>query len=382
MSEFSYQAQNPTGRVNDAATRHEAPPVELADYVKPGKGVKQDDVIFFATQMAVMVDTGVPLTEALDAIGDQSTNPGMQALIREVSEDVKGGTELSASLDKHPRIFGNLFVALMKASEASGTMGGMLQRVSEYLEEQRKIRKKVKGAMTYPICMLSFCVLVVIGLLVFILPRFEKIYGSKGAVLPVPTQILLAISHALTGYWYVILGCLGAVIAAAIWYVRTPAGRAVLDRLRISIPLIGPMYRKACLSRSLQTLATMLSSGVPVLESLEITAKVAGNEYYRQVWLDLAESTKEGSSLAEQLYRSDLVPATVTQMIDAGERSGRLPMVMDRVAKFCEDDLKARIQALTSLIEPAMIITMGIIVGGVAMALLLPVFSLSKVVAK
>ncbi|MCY2927727.1 MAG: type II secretion system F family protein, partial [Planctomycetota bacterium] len=283
---------------------------------------------------------------------------------------------------KYPAVFNNLFVALVKASEASGTMGRMLQRVSEYLEEEHKIRKKVIGAMTYPLCMLGFCVLVVVGLLVFIMPRFEKIYASKGSALPLPTQILMTVSHTLTDYWYAVLGGVVAAVVGAWWYLRTPAGRILMDQIRIGMPLLGKMYRKACLARSLRTMATMTTSGVPVLDGLEITARVAGNFAYSRMWREMADGVREGQSLAGQLFEKPLVPATVSQMIDAGERTGRMSQVMDRVAKFCEDDLRNSIESLTSLIEPAMIIMMGGVIGGIAMALLLPVFSISKVMAK
>ncbi|MEI7835577.1 MAG: type II secretion system F family protein [Planctomycetota bacterium] len=348
----------------------------------PGKGVKREDVIFFATQLAVMVDTGVPLTDALGAIGSQSPNLGLRALAKELAEDVRGGVEFSVALEKYPAIFNNLFVALVKASEASGTMGRMLQRVSEYLEEEHKIRKKVVGAMMYPLCMLGFCVLVVVGILVFIMPRFEKIYSSKGSALPLPTQVLMTVSHALTNYWYAVLGGVVAASVAGYWYLRTPAGRIMMDQLRINMPLLGKMYRKACLARSLRTMATMTTSGVPVLEGLEITARVAGNYAYSKMWRNMSDGVREGQSLAGQLFQERLVPATISQMIDAGERTGRMSLVMDRVAKFCEDDLRNSIESLTSLIEPAMIIIMGGVIGGIAMALLLPVFSISKVMAK
>jgi type IV pilus assembly protein PilC len=368
-----------------ARARAAHPPGEAdleMQFATPGKGVRGDDVIFFATQLAVMVDTGVPLTDALDAIGEQSGNPGLRALVRELAGDVKGGTEFSAALEKYPRIFNNLFVALVRASEASGTMGRMLQRVSEHLEEQRKIRKKVKSAMTYPLCMLGFCVVVVVSLLVFILPRFEKIYASKGSALPAPTQVLMTVSHTLTGYWYAFLaGAIGAIVGTYS-YVRTPRGRILLDRIRIRMPLLGPMYCKACLARSLRTMATMTTAGVPVLDGLQITARVSGSHSYEQMWLDVADGVREGVSLSQQLFDQELVPRTVAQMIDAGERTGKLSMVMDRVARFCEDDLRTSIDTLTSMIEPVMIIVMGLVIGSIAIALLLPVFSLSKVMAR
>jgi len=229
--------------------------------------------------------------------------------------------------------------------------------------------------------MLSFCVLVVIGLLVFILPRFEKIYAGKGAILPLPTRFLLALSHGLTAYWpLVLLGAVGAALGLH-FYLRSEAGKAMVDLVRIRMPVLGGMFRKAYLARSFRTMATMVSGGVGLLEGLEITAQVAGNRYYAGVWQSVAEQAKEGSSLSQELSAHSLVPRTISQMVAAGEKSGQLARVMDRIADFCEEDVKVAVKSITSLIEPAMIILMGLIIGGIAMALLLPVFSMSKVVA-
>jgi len=341
--------------------------------------VKKDDVIFFAAQLAVMVDTGVPLSEALDMIGSQTEHAGMKKLLAEVSEDVRGGVEFSAALAKHPKQFDTLFVSLMRASEASGTMGPMLQRVSDYMEEQRKTRKRIKGAMIYPACMLGFCLVIIICLLVFVLPKFEKIYAGKKAVLPAPTRFLLGISHAFTDYWMFILG--GAIIGVGglIWYVKTPAGRAALDTFRLRMPIMGGMFRKACLARSLRCLSTMVSTGVSMIEGLDITSRVSGNRHFKAVWDKVSDGVQEGSNISQGLMDSPLIPGNVCQMISAGEKSGKLDMVMDRVARFCEDDLKVAVKAITDMIEPAMIIIMGLIVGGIAMALLLPVFKMSKI---
>jgi len=345
------------------------------------KRIKRDEIIFFANQLAVMVDTGVNLTEALDAIAEQSEAPSVKAVVRELSDEVKGGTEFSAALAKHPKVFNGLFVALMRASEASGTMGEMLQRISEYMTQEREIRKRIKGAMTYPACMLIFCVLVVTGMLVFVLPRFQKIYAGKRAVLPLPTRALLGLSSAIVTYWPFLLVALAGLGVILYLYVRSPAGRLLAHRIRISIPLIGPMYRKAYLARSLRTMGAMMSSGVGVLEGLEITAQATGNEVYAGIWRDLAERVKEGATISESLYDCRRIPRTISQMLEAGERTGKLGLVMNRVAKFCEDDLKISVKTVTSLIEPIMIVVMGFIIGGIAMALLLPIFSISKVMA-
>jgi type IV pilus assembly protein PilC len=343
------------------------------------KKVKQDDVIFFAAQLAVMVDTGVPLSEGLDMIAAETEHTGMKKLLGEISDDVKGGVEFSSALEKHPKHFDTLFVSLMKASEISGTMGPMLQRVSDYMEEQRKTRKRIKGAMVYPSCMLGFCVIIIVCLLVFVLPKFEKIYAGKKAILPAPTRFLLGISHGITDYWPYILGALVVGAVSLRMYVKTPGGQMALDTFRIKMPIMGGMFRKACLARSLRCLSTMVSTGVNMIEGLDITSRVSGNRHYKAVWDHVADGVKEGSSVSDGLVDSPLVPGNVCQMISAGEKSGKMGMVMDRVARFCEDDLKVAVKAITDMIEPAMIIIMGLIVGGIAMALLMPVFKMSKV---
>lgn len=401
MPRFNYQVRDAAGRslagVMTAGSLEEAsrllrldgqtvvdvrPVNEKFTGERSSRRIRTDEVIFFCTQLAVMVDTGVPLCEALDSICQQTKHEAFRAVLEDISDHVKAGMEFSAALQRHPKVFGRLFIAMMQASEAAGRMGHMLTLVSEYLADQRDIRKRLKGAMIYPVCMLVFCVVVVAALLGFVLPRFEKIYASKNAMLPAPTRVLLAVSHAFTTYWPITLTVIAAVVAGTWYYLRTPRGRIFLDRVRISMPIIGPMYRKAYLARSLRTMATMVTTGVAMLEGLSITAEVAGNHFYRNVWLSVAERVKQGNTLTSELAETSIIPPTVTQMIDAGERSGQLGRVMNRVAGFCEDDLKTAIKAATQLIEPLMIIVMGLLVGGIAIALLLPVFSLSKVVAQ
>ena len=401
MPTFAYQARDQQGRVDTGEiTAHDANEANMMLH-NSGKNVlslegqvgvarrqgtlkkiKTDDVIFFANQIAVMVDTGVPLSEALDAIAESTDHSGLKVVVADLSEQVKGGVEFSTALSRYPKVFSDLFVSLVKASEMSGTMGHMLQRISAYLADMRETRKQITGAMVYPSCMLGFCLLVVVGLLVFILPRFESIYSGKGALLPAPTRILLGLSRGLINNWLMILGGLAVSIVGGIAYFRSDSGKQTKDKLMISMPIIGPMVKKACLAKSLRTMATMVTSGVAMLQGLEITARVSGNFFYKRVWDGLAERVRDGSALAAPLFECDLIPRTTAQMIDAGERTGQLGNVMDRVAEFCEKDMKTAIKAVTSLIEPVMIIVMGIIVGGVAMALLLPIFKMSKMMSQ
>jgi len=345
-----------------------------------GARVTRDEVIFLASQLAVMVETGVTLPEALDAIADQTQEPALKEVVEDLSMQVKGGVSFSGALKRHPRAFSPLLVALMRASEVSGTMGTMLHRACAYLSQERHTIKQIKGAMIYPICMLCFCTLVVIGLLIFILPRFEKIYAGKGAILPAPTRVMLSVSHGLVDYWYVALALVAILTVGAIFYFRSDRGRCFLDTFRIRMPVMGRMYRKAYLARSLRTMSTMISTGVSLLEGLEITADVVGNHHYAEIWKAVSEQAREGCAVSEELAKHPLIPCTVTRMIAAGERSGQLAHVMDRVAEFCEADVRTAIKSVTSLVEPAMIVIMGLIIGGIAMALLLPVFTMSRLV--
>ena len=401
MVSYTYQVRDGSGqlstgtiRARNADAAHDAlsdqgkdvvglsPAPTLAVGQKKPKKVRQDDIIFFANQLAVMVDAGVPLSESLDSIGQSTEHAGLQALIADLSEQVKGGFEFSTALQRHAKVFGELFISLVRASEVSGTMGPMLQRAGVYMAEARDTRKQVKGALIYPVSMLVFCVLVVVGLLVFILPRFESIYSGKGKLLPAPTRILMSASRGIIEYWPFILVGLAGAITGIVMYGRTDAGRRTKDWILIKMPVLGPMSRKAALARSLRTMSTMVTTGVSMLEGLEITARVAGNIFYNEIWTGLAARVREGSTLAQPLFEVPLIPRPIAQMIDAGERTGKLGHVMDRVATFCEDDLKIAIKAVTSMIEPIMIIVMGIIVGGVAMALLLPIFKMSKMMSQ
>lgn len=356
--------------------------VEAARKIVPDKvRVKRDDVIFFANQLAVMVDTGVPLSDAIDSITENSQQEKFKAVVEGVGEQVKSGVEFSAALGKYPRVFDRLFVAMVKASEASGTMGTMLQRVAKYLEKQRAVRRQVTGAMAYPMAMLGFCVLVVVAMLVFVMPRFAKIYEGKAAALPLPTRVLLSISDGLRDHYLIVLAVLATAVTGVYYLLSKPEGKILWDRIRLKLPILGPMYRKACLARSLRTLSTMLSTGVSMLDSLEIAAEVSGNIQFDAAWRGFQDRLKEGASLSEEMHQSPMMPPTVVQMVSAGERTGQLGLVLDRVAGFCEEDLDTAIRTATSFIEPLMIIVMGLIVGGLSMALLLPVFSLSKIVA-
>lgn len=343
--------------------------------------ISKDEVINFTLQLSVMVDTGVPLSDALTALAEQSSSPNFTAVVRQILSDVQSGKDFSSSLERYPKIFPRYYVSLVKASEVSGTMGRMLRRLSDYLISQREIVKKVRGAMIYPAFMFVMCISTTIFLLTQVLPKFTAIFASRKAALPVPTQILISVSRSLTDYWFGWIGGTLAAVALIIWFLSTRTGRRSFDWLKLNVPIFGGMFHKLYLSRSLQTLSTMLDSGVQVLDSLAIVRDVAGNSYYAELWDDIRKKIQTGQQFSEPLLRSKLVPRSISQMIASGEKTGELPSVMARVSSFLEEDLRNAIKTATQFIEPVMIGIMGLIIGGVAIAMLLPILTISRVMA-
>ena len=343
-----------------------------------GRRIKTDDVVFFASQMAVMVDTGVALTEALGAIIEQTTSPAFKTTLEKVLADVESGMPFSDALAKHPRAFKSLFVNLVRASEASGKLGPMLQRVAEYMLGQRETRRKVAGAMIYPAFLLFMSIGVTVFLMTFLMPRFTGIYAGKEDVLPTPTKMLIALSNWLTGHWPLCVSVIGASILGVILYARMPQGVRTAHWLLLRIPLVGRMMHKTYLTRSLRTLGTLIESGVAMLDAVGITRNVSGNVYFEDMWDEVSRHVQVGEQLSKPLFACPLMPRGVTQMISAGERSGHLPLVLERVSVFLERDLEQAIKRMTNMIEPIMIVIMGAIVGSVAIALLLPILTISR----
>jgi type IV pilus assembly protein PilC len=344
-----------------------------------GKRVKEQDVIIFASQMAVMVDTGVPLSESLRGVIEQSDSPGFKSVIQRVLADVEAGTPLSTALAKHPKAFKPLFVNLVAASEASGKLGPMLDRAAGYLAGQRETRKKIVGAMIYPAFLMCMSVGVVLFLLTYLMPRFTGIYKGKEHLLPKPTKILMVVSNWLADYWMWWGSIVAILLLGSILFLRSSAGRRPWDWLLLHIPLIGKMMHKACLVRSLRTLGTLIESGVPMLEAVSITRAVVGNRFYQDMWDAVDQRVQQGEQLSAPLVDTAFIPSSVTQMVRAGETSGKLPEVLDRISTFMERDLDQAIKRVTQMIEPLMILVMGGTVGSIVIALLLPIFTISKI---
>lgn len=346
------------------------------------KRIRSDDVIFFISQMAVMVDTGVSITDALDGIIEQCESAGFKKVLQDVLADVETGMHFSDALARHPHVFKPLVVNLVRASEASGKLGTMLHRCAEYLLNQRETRRKVVGAMVYPAFLMVFSLSVAIFLLTFLMPRYTAIYAGKEQVLPTPTKLLINFADGVSTYWMPIVGGMVGVLLLIVLYVRTARGTRSVHWFMLHSPLIGRMFHKALLTRSLRTLGTLIEAGVAMLDAVTITGNVAGNAYFKDMWNEVNSRVEQGEQLSRPLFGYSLMPRGVTQMISAGERSGHLPLVLDRVSDFLDRDLDQAVRRVTSMIEPIMIVFMGGLVGSIAIALLLPIFTLSRVMGK
>ncbi len=345
------------------------------------KRVKQDDVIAFCQQLAVMLETGVSLSESLEALMQQTKQKEFRDVLEGIHNDVCGGDALSTALARRKRVFPRIVVSLVRASELSGTLPMMLERVASYLVRERKTIREVKGAMTYPMIM-GFTAIVVTSLIVtFVLPRFAKIYDIRSASLPIPTKILMSISDGLLGTWmYWVPAFVVSLIASILWH-KTPSGRSFFDWLKLRTPVIGPMFSQLYTTRASRTLSTLLAAGVGILDAIGICRDVTNNVHFDRMWSDMENNVRNGGGLTDAVFESDYVPSYVASMMASGERSGKLPSVMDRVASFTDEELEARVKKVSSMIEPLMILVMGGIVGGVAIAMLLPIFSMSKVIS-
>jgi type IV pilus assembly protein PilC len=345
------------------------------------KRVKREDVIAFCQQLSVMLETGVPLTEALDAFCSQAPRKEFRDVLLVLRDDILNGEKFSFAMAKWPRVFPSLIVSLMKASEASGTMAMMLGRVGDYLAKERKTAKQIKGAMSYPVFMMATGLAMTVFLMAFVLPKFAKIYQMRSATLPTPTRVLLGISDFVVTQYLVygpVLVVLG--IATAI-FVNRPRGKQCCDWLRLNMPLLRRMYGQLYITRAARTMATLLSSGVNLLDIIAICRGVTSNHYYDLLWNSMESGVRDGKQMSESVFACRYIPKNVASMINSGERSGRLSEVMERIAAFSEEELDAAVKQVTAYIEPIMIMFMGVVVGGVAMALLLPIFSMSKVMS-
>lgn len=344
--------------------------------------VKLQDMIIFTRQLATMLSAGIPLLECLEILAEQTEDMGFKAVIDQMVEDVRSGSDFSQALGKHPRCFTNIYVNMIKAGEASGQLDEILVRLAEYQEATAALRAKIRGAMTYPSVSLVLIFSITIFLLVFIIPKFQEIFTGMSIELPRPTRIVLAVSSFMTNQWYVwVFGAVGFFFGVTA-YGKTPGGRRQIDWFKLRVPIFGPLFKKVSISRFARTFATLIQSGVPILGALEIVAQTAGNKVIEDAVIEAATSVRQGDTLANPLSKSGVFPPMVTRMISIGEKSGALESLLEKISEFYDQQVSSTVEQLTSLIEPIMIGVMGVVVGGMVLAIFLPIFELTKKVGK
>jgi len=343
-------------------------------------GPSRKDILHFTNQLAVMVRAGISLQDSLGSIAEQSDSQKFRAVVNDVRNRIEAGQSFSQALAEHSQVFSNLYINMVAAAEVSGSLSDMLQKLAEYLDQEAETRSQVRGAMVYPIIIAVMAVSVTIFLLCFVLPRFTAIFAGKEHLLPRPTQLLMASSAFLRSYWLFILPAVGASIWGFWYFINTDGGRQWWDKAKLSIPLIKTLCRSLYITRSLHTMGVLTKAGVPILNTISITAQIAGNVLYKRMWLNVYEEVRQGKKIAFGLSRYSLMPSNVVQMIRSGEDSGNISDVLRDVSSFYARELKTVIKTVTSMIEPIMILVMGVLVGFIAMSIILPIFKMSSIV--
>jgi type II secretory pathway component PulF len=343
-------------------------------------GPSRKDILHFTSQLAVMVRAGISLQDALEGISEQCDNQKFKTVIRDLRMRIEEGNSFSQALAEHPQIFSNLYINMVAAAEASGSLSDMLQKLAEYLDQEAETRSQVKSAMVYPVIIAVMAVSVTIFLLCFVLPRFTAIFKGKEHLLPGPTILLMTLSAFVRHWWYLIIPAIGAAVWAFWYFINTPVGRVWWDKTKLVLPLIRTLCRSLYITRSLHTMGVLTRAGVPILNTISITAHISGNAMYKEMWLGVYEEVRQGKKIASSLSRYTLMPSSVVQMIRSGEESGNMADVLRDISSFYGRELKAVIKAVTSMIEPIMIVVMGFMVGFIAMSIILPIFKMSSLV--
>ena len=344
------------------------------------KKVKLEDLVIFSRQLATMVEAGITLVSVLDILSQQIENKGFSMVIAKLRDDVETGSSFSQALAKHPKIFSQLYINLVKAGESSGMLDEILNRVAGYLEKTASLQRKVKTAMVYPIAVISIAMGITTFLLVKVVPTFQGIFDMLGGSLPLPTLILIGISN-FVRHW-LLLGIIGIVILgiALARYIKTEQGRFMFDSFMLKLPIFGDIIRKVSVAKFSRTLSTLVKSGVPILSSLDIVAKTAGNKIVERAVEQSRQAVREGKNLAEPLSKSPVFPPMVVRMISVGEQAGELEKMLTKIADFYDEQVDAAVSGLTSMIEPLIILFLGVVVGGIVLAIFMPIFKITEII--
>jgi len=350
---------------------------------KLGRKVKTPELLVFTRQLSTIVSAGLPLLQGLDILAEQTEDANFAAIIQNIAQDVENGETFSDTLRHFPNAFPDIYVSMVRAGEAGGDLDGVLLQLADYLESAEELKRRIKSAMTYPVVAFSMIVLIAAGLIVWVVPQFAHIFASIGGTLPAPTRVLIAISNLLRSWRaLVVLGGFVALILAVKLYAKTESGRYNVDALKLRLPVFGQLLRKVAISRFARTLSTLTRSGVPILQALEIVERTSGNEVFAKAIRESGNSVQSGETLSDPLARSQQFPAMVTRMIGVGEKAGALETMLQKISDFYDSEVRATVDSLTSLIEPLLIMMMGLVVGGIVIALFMPILMLSSLVSQ
>jgi len=345
-----------------------------------GKKVQQRSIAIFTRQLATMIDAGLPLVQSLEILASQQDNKIFKGILREIREDVEGGSTFAGALKKHPGVFNDLYTNLVVAGEEGGILDNILNRLANYIEKAEALKKKVKSALVYPSVIITVAVAVVMILMIFVIPVFEQMFSSAGQNLPLPTLIVVMISKFVRKYVFIVVPALILGFFLLRKYHQTESGKILMDRFLLKAPVFGELFRKIAVARFSRTLGTLVSSGVPILDGLNIVSKTAGNKVIETAILNARASIREGETIAEPLGRSNIFPPMVIQMISVGESTGALDSMLTKIAEFYEDEVDVAVGNLTSMLEPLLMIFLGVVIGGVVIAMYLPIFQMASAV--
>ncbi|HWP70207.1 MAG TPA: type II secretion system F family protein [Gemmatimonadaceae bacterium] len=396
MPAFTYTARNAAGELKTATVeaanaqdvvaqlrRQRMTVVKVDENAKPKKisgSIKMRDIVIFTRQFSTMINAGLPLVQALDILAKQTENKVLAAATRDIVFDVESGHTVADALAKHPKAFSELYVNMVAAGEAGGILDTILMRLATFMEKNDALVRKVKGAMIYPGVIMSVAVIAISVLLIFVIPVFQNMFAGVGMALPLPTRVVIAASNFLRGYWWAVLaaGVGGSFMFKR--YYASSSGKLVIDRLMLRIPVLGDVLRKSAVSRFTRTLGTLISSGVSILDGLEITAKTAGNRVIQDAIMQSRASIAGGDTIAAPLQKSQVFPPMVISMIAVGEQTGGLDEMLSKIADFYDEEVDAAVSNLLSLLEPIMIVFLGVVVGGMVVAMYLPIFDMINAV--
>jgi type IV pilus assembly protein PilC len=396
MPAFTYTARTAAGELRtatvEAATaqdvvsqlrRQRMTVVKVDENAKPKKirgTIKMRDIVIFTRQFSTMINAGLPLVQALDILAKQTENKVLAASTRDIVFDVESGHTVADALAKHPKAFSDLYVNMVAAGEAGGILDTILMRLAVFMEKNDALIRKVKGAMIYPGVIMSVAVIAIAVLLIFVIPVFQSMFEGVGMALPLPTRVVIGASDFLRGYWWAVMGGMGIGVWLFRRYYATSSGKLVVDRAMLRFPVLGDVLRKSAVSRFTRTLGTLISSGVSILDGLEITAKTAGNRVIQDAIMQSRTSIAGGDTIAAPLQKSAVFPPMVISMIAVGEQTGGLDEMLSKIADFYDEEVDAAVGGLLSLLEPIMIVFLGVIVGGMVVAMYLPIFDMINAV--